>query len=181
MLLFVIFPFLLAKLKKYKLTPVFRMPDLYPVFCVEAVHLFFQISFYFGETRFVKYSNLIQNLFLLVLLLPILRQRLYYPSILGAGLTIAGTALNKIVIRANGGKMPVYPTLSKLTGFVSDGQLSGSVDSLHILMTRDTKLNFFADYIDLGFSILSPGDVLIHTFNAIIIYYTIKSRNNKVS
>lgn len=180
MLIFVIIPFVLARIKRYSIKPVFKVIDLYPLFLVEALHLTFQISFIFKITYFVKYAAFIQNLFIIVLLLPILRQKIYYPTFFGCALTVAGTILNKLVINANGGKMPVLPTLSLLTGYVSKDQLSGNVDSLHILMTESTKLNFLADYIDLGFSVLSPGDVLIHTFVSIIIFYTIKKVNSHI-
>jgi hypothetical protein len=72
--------------------------------------------------------------------------------------------------------MPVFPTLSRLIGFYRDGQLEGaSVDSLHTMLDGACKLPFLADYIDLGVYILSPGDVLIHSFASIIVYYTIKA------
>jgi hypothetical protein len=91
------------------------------------------------------------------------------------GLTVGGTVMNKLVIAANGGKMPVYPTVSQWIGYYKDGQLDGSIDSLHVLLDGSSKLPFLADYIDLGLCILSPGDVLIHAFASIVIYYTVKA------
>ena len=79
--------------------------------------------------------------------------------------------MNRFVISANDGHMPVYPTLSRLTGYYRDGVLgeTADIDGLHILMTSSTKLNWLADYIDLGFSVLSPGDLLIHAFLVIVV------------
>jgi hypothetical protein len=80
------------------------------------------------------------------------------------------------VINANGGKMPVYPTISKWIWFYKTGQLDpGAIDDLHILMDSSTKLPFLADYFDFGTCISSPGDLLVHSFASIIIYYTIKA------
>jgi hypothetical protein len=115
---------------------------------------------------------------ILTLVFPILKYKITYPAICGAGLTLVGTLLNKIVISANNGKMPVYPTLSKLIKFYRPGQLDGSIDSLHVLLDKSSRLPFLADYIDIGTCIMSPGDLLIHSFASIVIYYTVKSINN---
>lgn len=177
MLIFILLPFLIAIIKKMRFKSIFLKPDLYPVLFAEAVHIFFQINFFFGKTDYVKYSKYLQIFFMVSLLLPVIRKKLYLQAIVGSVFAVIGSVLNKIVINVNGGHMPVYPTLSKLTGFYHEGQLSGNIDSLHIFMTNATKLNFLADYIDLGFSILSPGDVLIHMFIAVIIYYTLKTES----
>ena len=71
--------------------------------------------------------------------------------------------------------MPVYPTVSKWIGYYQEGQLDGSIDQLHILLDKSSKLPFLADYIDLGLCILSPGDLLIHAFASVILYYTVKA------
>ena len=47
------------------------------------------------------------------------------------------------------------------------------------MMSDSTKLNFLADYIDVGFSVISPGDVLIHLFTTIVVYNVIVSLNKK--
>jgi hypothetical protein len=112
---------------------------------------------------------------ILTLLVPIVRRRIVTPTLIGAGLTVGGTVMNKLVIAANGGKMPVYPTVSQWIGYYKEGQLDGSIDSLHVLLDGSSKLPFLADYIDLGLCILSPGDVLIHAFASIVIYYTVKA------
>jgi hypothetical protein len=114
---------------------------------------------------------------ILTLVVPVVRRQIFAPTLVGAGLTLAGTLMNRAVINANDGKMPVYPTLSKLIGYYKEGQLDGSVDNLHILMDEASKLPFLADYIDLGVCVLSPGDVLIHSFASIVIYFTVKAVN----
>ncbi|MDD4165094.1 MAG: DUF5317 family protein [Eubacteriales bacterium] len=175
MYLFILAGLLIAKIKKYRVFVIFHTIDFYPLFFVEAVYIFFQANALFDNYSYVKYSKLIQMAFTISLLLPILRRKLYAQSIAGAGLVVAGTLMNKLVISANEGKMPVFATLSKLTGYYKEGIFSKGIDELHIEMSSSTKLNFLADYIDTGFSIMSIGDVLIHSFVSIILYYSIKS------
>ncbi|PKM62983.1 MAG: hypothetical protein CVU97_02555 [Firmicutes bacterium HGW-Firmicutes-21] len=177
MALFIIAGMLIAKIKKYKISCIFTRLDFYPLFAVEAVFIFFTITALCGNYDYVKYAPHIQKAFVLALIPPILARRLYLQSIIGCGLVIFGTALNRIVMYANGGHMPVYPTLSRYTVYVTDEVLTMGVDDLHIPMTSLTKLNFLADYIDTGFSILSIGDMFIHSFTTIVVFYAIKKMN----
>ena len=180
MLIFILIPLLIAKIKGYKVLSIFRSIDLYPFFFTCLCHIVFVISAWFGNHTFVKYSDALQYFMILTLIFPILRHKITYPAIFGAGLTVVGTFLNKIVINANNGKMPVYPTLSRLIKFYKPGQLDGSIDSLHILLDKSSKLPYLADYIDIGTCIMSLGDLLIHAFTSIIIYYTVKSINTDI-
>jgi hypothetical protein len=104
--------------------------------------------------------------------------KLYMPGLLGSALIITGTLLNKFVMMQNGGKMPVYASLSKITGYYSDSAIS-YVDNIHIIGTHLTKFKFLTDFIDIGWSILSVGDLLIHSFTFIIIYNIIKDINKR--
>lgn len=175
MLIFVLIPLIIARIKGYRIWSLFRVVDMYPFFAVFLVHAFFVLNTYFGNFAFVKYASAIQWCMIISLLLPILRRKLFTPTMIGVGMTMAGTLMNKIVINANGGKMPVYPTVSKWIGYYQEGQLDGSIDQLHILLDKSSKLPFLADYIDLGLCILSPGDLLIHAFASVILYYTVKA------
>lgn len=175
--LFIIAGIIVAKINKYKISYIFTCIDFYPLLTVEAVYIFFQINALCSNYSYVIYAKQIQMAYIICLLLPILRRKLYIQSFIGSGLVIFGTLLNQAVIKANNGHMPVFPTLSKLTGFFKEGNLSQGIDSLHIELTESTKLNWLADYIDMGFSIMSIGDLFIHTFIPIVIYYAIKSMN----
>jgi hypothetical protein len=55
----------------------------------------------------------------------------------------------------------------------------GSADNLHVLGGEATKLKYLTDYLDVGYSILSPGDVLIHLFFCIMLYSLIKAVNDR--
>ena len=174
MLLFFIIPIVIAGIRKYRPKHALVTWELYPLYLVEAVHIFFQINAYFGNFTFVRYSSYVQAAMNLSLLVPIISKRLYWQALAGSGGILIGSLLNKIVIDANNGHMPVYATLSKITGYFQESALESAVDEFHILMNESTSMNFLGDYIDLGFCILSPGDVLIHLFISVVIYYTIK-------
>lgn len=175
MLIFILIPLIIARIKGYRIWSLFRVVDMYPFFFVCLCHGFFILSAWFGNHSFVRYASLVQYFMIFTLLLPIVRRHIFGPTLVGVGLTMVGTLLNNIVINANNGKMPVYPTVSKWLGYYQEGQLDGSIDQLHILMDETTKLPFLADYFDFGTNISSLGDMLVHSFASIIIYYTVKA------
>jgi len=89
-----------------------------------------------------------------------------------------GAASNQAVIVANHDKFPVLWNDAKVnlyrleaTKAAEDGNEDaeialalleyGYLDDTHCLMTKDTHLNFLADWIDLKSAIYSPGDLLI--------------------
>ena len=175
MILFILLACLIAKLNKHRVAPVLRDVSLYPFFAVECAYWVFQGFAFSGDYRFLPYSRILQSAYIVSMLFPILRHKLYARAITGVMMVAAGTALNRLVMSANGGRMPVYPTLSKLTGYFDPQALSGGHDAVHIPMGADTALNFLGDIIDVGFSIMSPGDLLIQGFSAVIFYGVIKS------
>lgn len=179
MYLFIFIGLLLAKIKKYKISYIFKSIDFYPLFAIEAVHVFFQILIFCGNYNYTKYSSYLHKASMLSLLLPIILRKLHIQALVGSGFVFFGTLLNKICIRANGGYMPVYPTLSKLTGYFKEGDLSKGYDNLHIAFSGTTKLDFLSDYIDTGVSIMSVGDLFIYSFVVIIVYYAVKSMNSE--
>ena len=172
---FILIPLLIAYYKGYRAHRVFLVCDLYPLLATVLCHGVFIVFAWCGNHYFVRYAEWLQRAIILSLLLPILRRNISLPALFGAGITLIGTVMNHIVISANGG-MPSAPTLSKLIGFYREGQLEGGqIDTLHKLFEGAVKYPLLADYIDLGVCILSPGDVLIHSFASIIVYYTVKA------
>jgi hypothetical protein len=181
MILFILLACMIAKINKYRVAPVFKDASLYPFFAVECVYWVFQGFAFSGNYMFLPYSGYLQSAYTVSMLFPILRHRLYARAIAGAGMVITGTVLNRLVISANGGRMPVLPTLSKLTGYFNPGALMEGLDAVHMRMGADTALNFLGDTIDVGFSIMSPGDLLIHGFTAVIVYGVMKTLNKSSS
>lgn len=167
---------IIAKIKSYKIRPLLKAYPLYPFYFAELIYIALQVCIFFDIYTFVEYAKLINSLYMYTLIIPVLYYRLYKPGMIGSLLIVLGTLLNKFVMSQNGGKMPVYPTLSKLTGYFNEAAIQ-SADNIHVLGNESVKFKFLTDYIDIGTSILSIGDVLIHSFITIIIYYTIKELN----
>ena len=169
---------LLAKRKGLKLRFLFRTWTFYPILLAQCVLVVFQASIFFRQYVFVRFVPYVETGVIFSFLFAMFAFQLYKPAMVGAASIVAGTVLNKIAIAANGGKMPVYPTLSYLTGYVTPDMLA-AVDGLHSAGGPDTKLKFLTDYIDYGYSILSVGDVMIHLYACIMFYYLIKAVSQK--
>lgn len=169
---------LLAKLKQYQLKYLFRSWTFYPVLFVQLALVVFQFSIFFKSYYFTRFVPITEPAVILSFVFAMFAYRLYKPAIAGSASILLGTALNKFVIAQNGGKMPVFPSLSYVTGYVTP-EMFGSVDCLHILGSADTKFKLLTDYIDYGYSILSPGDILIHFFACIMFYFIIVAVNEQ--
>ena len=106
--------------------------------------------------------------------------RLYWPGIAGSVLVLVGTGLNRFVIWQNGGKMPVFPSLSYWTGYARPEAFQG-ISPLHVLGDDTTKFWFLTDFIDVGYSILSVGDILIRGYAFLILFFTIRELNRRMN
>lgn len=166
----------ISKIKHYKLKYLFRTWTFYPILLTQLILIFCQISVFSGTYYFVRFASAVETAIILSYVFSIIVFRLYKPAILGSFSIFFGSALNKFVISQNGGKMPAFPSLSYITGYVTP-EAFGKADSLHILGNEATKFKFLTDYIDLGYSILSIGDVFIHLFSVIMLYSIIKAVN----
>jgi hypothetical protein len=171
--------FVIAKIKRLSIKPFFRSWTVYPALLAQIVLIYAQFSVFLGSYSLIRYASFIKSACLFTFIIPIVYFRLFKPALIGSGLIISGTVLNKLVIGANGGKMPVFPSLSYLTGYVKPDMFIKAQDNIHILGDQSTKWKILSDYIDVGFSILSPGDILIHSFVFIILYQVIKTANRK--
>ena len=179
MILFILLAIVIAKLRRHRIGVLLREPSLIPVWVIEIVFWLLQICIWRQDYRFIGYAGYLQTASILALLWPILKFRLYPQAIAGALMVGAGSAMNRIVMHANDGRMPVIPSFSGLTRYYQEGALAASQDVRHVLMSEATKLNFLADYIDVGFSVISPGDVLVHLFTTIVIYCVIAKCNQR--
>ncbi|MDF2543029.1 MAG: hypothetical protein K0S47_2747 [Herbinix sp.] len=176
MFIYILLAVLCAKLKGYKLIPVTRAYSLYPYAVVEVMYLFLQFNIFIRNYSFLKFTTVINMIYLYTLIIPIIVYKLYKPGIYGSILIVVGTLLNKFVISQNDGKMPVFASLSKLTGYYDETAIL-TVDKIHSIGNEATRFKFLTDFIDIGCSILSIGDLLIHSFVFIVIYNVIKEIN----
>lgn len=174
MIIYILLAFLIARMKGYSIKPVLRDRSLYPLFVAEILYLMLQTSVFLGYYRFIPYAGTFKTLYLYTLIVPIVVHRLYKAGFTGSIMLTVGSFLNRFVMSQNGGKMPVYATLSKYTGYF-DEKVLGTIDQVHILGTEQTKYKILTDFIDVGYSVLSIGDILIHAFIFIVVYDTIRS------
>lgn len=179
MILFILLAILIAKLRRHRIRVLLNEPSLIPVWTIEIVFWLLQICIWRQDYRFIGYAGYLQTASVLALLWPILKFQLYPQAIVGALMVGVGSASNRIVMHANGGKMPVIPSFSGFTKYYREGALEVSHDVRHVMMSEATKLNFLADYIDVGFSVISIGDVLVHLFTTIVIYCVIAKCNQR--
>jgi hypothetical protein len=140
---------LLARLRRYKLKYLFASWTFYPVLFVQLMLVVFQFSLFLKTDYFIRFVPVTEPTVILSFALALFAFQLYKPAIFGSVSIVFGTALNKFVIAQNGGKMPVFPTLSYLTGYLTP-ETFNSLDSLHVLGGADTKFKVLTDYIDYG-------------------------------
>lgn len=167
---------LAAKIRGYKLKPLFMCWQIYPTLVFVGVYIFLNMSVFFGNYSFIKFAGVLEPVYISTFLILIIKYKQYVSAIIGSACISVGTMINKIAISANDGKMPVFPTLSYVTGYVKPDAFI-KVRDIHVLGSEASKLKFLTDIIDLGYSILSIGDIFIRLFTLIIIFNTIKSIN----
>lgn len=164
---------ILAKIKKYPLRPFFKSRVVYPILFSLAFYIVLKIMVFTGNYQWVRYSQAIHSCILLAYIFPALRFELYTPTLIGTCSMAAGMILNQIAIAYNNGKMPIFPSLSYITGYVNP-QMVSQISKLHVLGNENTRLFFLTDILDLGYTILSVGDVLIQVFPFLVVFYSIK-------
>lgn len=167
---------IIAKIRGYKLKSLFKSWAIYPILGYEVFYIFLETRIFMEDYSLVKYSKIFTTFYLLCFLVLVIKYQLYNSAIIGSICIFIGSALNKMAIAANGGKMPVFPSLSYYTGYSKRGAFP-NVDNLHVLGDSTTQFKFLTDFIDVGYCIMSIGDIFIRFFVFIIIYDTIKCIN----
>ncbi len=169
---------LLALLKRFRPRYLLRTWTFYPVLLVQLCLVMFQASIFFRYYGFTPMVRYVEPAVILSFLPALLVFGLYKPALIGGASIVVGTALNKLVIAQNAGHMPVYPTLSYLTGYVTPESVK-HLTGLHLIEAGNAKLVFLSDIIDYGYCIISIGDVFIHLFACIMLYTMIKAANQR--
>lgn len=173
---------LFAVIRRYRLAPLFKEWATYLILVYAVIYMFLNIMVFSGNVTLVKYSWVLKVIYISIFVILILKYNLYKAGFLGVAFIVLGGIMNNIVIKANGGKMPIFPTLSYLTGYINADMIEKmpKYDSIHIMGDSSTKLPFLADYIDLGYTLLSPGDVFIIFIMFLLTYEMIKHLNNSI-
>ena len=172
----IIISLVFCKIKKLKIKPLFNNWAIYPVIFMEIICLVVQVNIFGENYSLIKYVGVIKTLYLISYLPLIFVYKQYISAIIGSIFVVIGGILNDIAISANNGYMPVFPSLSYLTGYAKVDSFS-KVEDIHILGDSSTKLKILTDIFDIGYSVLSLGDIFIRGFVFIILYNTVKQIN----
>jgi hypothetical protein len=116
-LISIVVALIIAKIKRLRLAPLLKAYPLYPFFFLELVFWFFTVNVFMENYNYNQYALYIQNAFIFVMILPIVVYKLYKPALVGSAFVLVGTGLNRLAMYVNGGKMPIYPTLTRYTGY----------------------------------------------------------------
>lgn len=172
-----------SKYKKYKIKSLFKQKEIYYVLGIELIYISVQISLFNQNYEWIKYANILKSIYLCTYLGLIFRHELYKEAFIGSGFVLLGGICNDIAIAANGGKMPVFPSLTYLTGYASAEGFEKAqqvANDFHILGNEQTNLKCLTDIFDIGYSVLSIGDIFIRVFVVLIIYGAVKKINRPI-
>lgn len=175
----VIIALIIAKVKGYNLKAFFKSWTIYPILIFEVMYVLFQVNIFMGNYEVVKWAPYFKSIYMYLFLIPIFWYKEYLSAIIGALFIFLGTFLNKLVIIANGGKMPAFPSLTYLTGYLKEDTFS-KIQDIHALGNSTVNLKYLSDIFDIGYSILSVGDIFIRVFVVLIIYATVKKTNEEI-
>lgn len=187
MIEFILGAFIVAWKKGYKLKPIFSSWQIYIPILFMLFYIFLEITIWIRWFYFVPYQQIIKTSILLGYVPLCLKYRLYESDrtksswgILTSPMLFAtlclwlGSTFNKLAMNANNGYMPFFPSNSYATGYYTDAMTN---DGIHVLGNAQSALIPLTDTIDLGWSIMSIGDVLVRIYVFTIIYYSIKNTN----
>lgn len=170
---------ILSKIKKYDIKEIFKSWTIYPIIIMELIYVLIQVRIFRGDYSFVANLKIFKNIYLISYLFLVFRYDIYIRAIIGSFFLISGGVLNDIAIRANSGFMPVYPSISYITGYIKEGSFNIAGD-IHILGNAQSNMKLLTDFIDIGYSILSIGDVLIRVYVFIVLYGAVKKCNTNI-
>lgn len=172
----ILISFIFCKIKGFKLKPLFKNWAIYPVLFMELIYFIVQANIFMENYSVINYVGILKTLYLCSYLPLIFTYRQYIAAIVGSIFVIIGGILNDIAISANNGFMPVFPTLSFLTGYAKIDAFN-KVNDIHILGDSTTKLKLLTDIFDIGYSVLSIGDIFIRVYVFLVIYNAVKYLN----
>jgi len=179
----VILAFIVAKCKKYKLLPIFRQWCIYPIMICVSIYIYLEFIIWHEDYSLIKYSVYFKAVYLGFFIILSLKNNQIRTLVYGLPLVWLGYGLNIIAINANGGKMPVFPSLTIFTGYIKPNTFINTTTygDFHVMGGYYTKMIPLCDIWDIGgFCIVSIGDILIRLFVFLVIYNSIKYINKRL-
>jgi len=177
--------------QQYDIKLIFKHISIITPLLFLLFYLFLEYTTFVGWHYFLQYQYIIKTATLLSFLPLIITYKLIenpkyinnqFLSILTspaskAGLSLwIGSSLNRLALYYNNNKMPTYPSISYWTKYIKP---DGFIDGVHIIGDAYSNMVLLCNTWDLGFTVLSLGDVIVRIFPFIILYHSIK-RSNKI-
>jgi hypothetical protein len=172
----IVLAILVSKLKKNKISPIFKSWTIYPLMLMCLLYLILEIMIFKGIYFEIQFTTIFKTLLFLSVFILVIKYKLYASSAIGSLFLLAGSFLNFLAMSANNGKMPVFITLSKLTGYANNSCFS-KINDIHIMGNSAAHLKILTDIFDVGYCVMSIGDILIRAFIFIIVYKAIEKAN----
>jgi hypothetical protein len=104
-------------IKKCSLKPILKYWGTYLFICVEVFYIYLQSEIFKGDYSLLEYESNIKPIFTLILFIFIFKYKIYIQTIIASAFMGIGHLFNYIVIQANNGNMPVYPSISIYTNY----------------------------------------------------------------
>ena len=180
------------KYKQYSVKQLFKHWSIYPPLLFVIFYLYLEYTMFVQNYYFLPYSHIIKTAILLSYIPLVIIYQLYEnpkyinnqffslvtsPMMKSSLCLIIGSLLNKIATYCNHG-MPTYPSISYWTKYIKPG--NEFIDSIHIIGTPYSALIPICNIWDLGYTIISIGDLIIRFYVFLILFNAIKISNKKL-
>jgi len=177
------------KYKQYCIRQIFKHWSVLPSIIMLIFYLYLEYTMFVQNYYFLQYQYIIKTATLLSYFPLIFTYKLYdnpkyinnnfmsvitSPMIKSGCCLLIGSIFNRIAVFFNNNKMPTYPNISYWTKYIND---SGFIDEIHTIGTSHSSLILICNIFDLGYGVLSFGDLLVRLYVFIILYYSIKNKN----
>lgn len=190
---FILGAFLYAKLKnKYKLKYIFKSWSIYPPLLFALFYIFLEYTMYIQWYYFIPYAQMIKTSTLLSYVPLIVAYKLYEnndpkyinndflsvatsPMVKSGICLLIGSICNRIALFFNNNYMPTYPSISYWTKYIKPDQLF--IDGIHIIGNPYSAAIPICNVLDIGFTVVSLGDLIIRFYVFLIVYHAIKNSN----
>jgi len=189
---FIVGAFLYTKYKKkYLLIPFLKSWVAWPPLLFMLSYIFFEISIWNGHYWILQYQQIYKPITLMSYIPLCVYFKLYEndnpkyqnnellktltsPMIIATLFLTLGSELNRIVMYFNSGYMMTFASNSYWTGYIQPQFIT---DGLHKIGNPYTHLIPLCNQFDLGYSVLSLGDIMVRLFVFIILINSIKYSN----
>ena len=178
-----IITFLIVKYQKLKIKPFLKSWNAKVIGILLFLYIGLTTLNFLGYYDLIQYRDIYQLLvffgFWILVYVNVLPLKRICSGIL---CLFVGSGLNQLAINFNNGKMPIFPTNSIATKYITQEMLVDMTkfSPIHTIGNyTTTKLIPLCDIFDLGFTVFSIGDLFIYMFFVIILMGVIKKLNKE--